>query len=126
MMNQRWRNGRDFYRVPDEVIRTSDYEIVTMTTEREIRQLIETHHYLKSLPPSRWRFGLYRHEQLVGAAVFSYPTNNRTITSVFGVRRLMVWNWGGCSCWMMCRETVRAGSWRNVSGGFGRRDWQGW
>lgn len=45
MMNQRWRNGRDSYRIPDEVIRTSDYEIVTMTTEREVRHLIGMHHY---------------------------------------------------------------------------------
>ncbi|MCL4499209.1 MAG: hypothetical protein M1335_03070, partial [Chloroflexi bacterium] len=83
-MNQRWRNGRASYRVPDEVIQTREYEIVAMATEREVRAFITAHHYLRSLPPSRFRFGLYRHEELVGAAVFTYPVNDRTITNVFG------------------------------------------
>lgn len=83
-MNQRWREGRASYRVPEEVIRTRDYEVVTMATEREVRELIAAHHYLRTLPPSRFRFGLYRHGALVGAAVFTYPVNDRTITNVFG------------------------------------------
>lgn len=84
LKNQRWRNRRSTYRVPEEVIRTQDYEIVPMHTEVEVRELIATHHYLHSLPPPRCRFGLYRHAELVGAAVFSYPTNDRSITNVFG------------------------------------------
>lgn len=83
-MNQRWKMGRASYRVPEEVIRTRDYEVVTMATEREVRELIATHHYLRTLPPLRFRFGLYRHDALVGAAVFTYPVNDRTITNVFG------------------------------------------
>jgi len=83
-VNQRWRNRRSLYRVPDEVIRTEEYEIAMMPTEREVRELIATHHYLRTLPPSRFRFALYRGETLVGAAVFTYPTNDRTISSIFG------------------------------------------
>lgn len=83
-MNQRWRNRRSLYRVPDEVIRTQEYEIVMMPTEGEVRELIATHHYLRTLPPSRFRFALYRRESLVGAAVFTYPTNDRTISKIFG------------------------------------------
>jgi hypothetical protein len=75
-MNQRWRNRRSLYRVPDEVIRTREYEIVMMPTEGEVRELIATHHYLRTLPPSRFRFALYRGENLVGAAVFTHPTND--------------------------------------------------
>jgi hypothetical protein len=82
-MNQRWKKGRASYRLPEEVIRTRDYEVATMATEREVRELIATHHYLRTLPPSRFRFGLYRHNALVGAAVFTYPVNDRTITNVF-------------------------------------------
>jgi hypothetical protein len=82
-MNQRWRTGRSSYRIPDEVIQTRHYEIATMATEGEVRAFIAMHHYLRSLPPSRFRFGLYRHEQLVGTAVFTYPVNDRTITNVF-------------------------------------------
>ena len=83
-MNQRWRNRRSLYRVPDEVIRTEEYEIAMMPTEHEVRGLIATHHYLRTLPPSRFRFALYRGETLVGAAVFTYPTNDRTISNIFG------------------------------------------
>lgn len=54
-----------------------------MATEREVRELIATHHYLRTLPPSRFRFGRYRHDAFVGAAVFTYPVNDRTITNVF-------------------------------------------
>ncbi len=83
-MNQRWKNRRSLYRIPDEVIQTKEYEIATMATEREVRELIATHHYLRTLPPSRFRFALYRRQTLVGAAVFTYPTNDRTISNVFG------------------------------------------
>lgn len=83
-MNQRWRERRTSYRVPEKVIRTRDYEVVTMATEREVRELIATHHYLRTLPPSRFRFGLYRHDALVGAAVSTHPVKDRTITNVFG------------------------------------------
>ncbi len=83
-MNQRWRNRRSLYRVPDEVIRTQEYDIAMMPTESEVRDLIATHHYLRTLPPSRFRFALNRRETLVGAAVFTYPTNDRTISSIFG------------------------------------------
>ncbi len=82
-MNQRWRTERSSYRIPDEVIQTRHYEIATMATEGEVRAFIAMHHYLRSLPPSRFRFGLYRHDQLVGTAVFTYPVNDRTITNVF-------------------------------------------
>lgn len=38
-MNQRWRRGSAAYRVPDEVIQTRAYEIVTMT-ERDMKAFI--------------------------------------------------------------------------------------
>ena len=84
-MNQRWRLGRSSYRVPDEVINPQDYEVVALRGEREAREFIRTHHYLKSTPPSRWRFGLFRRGVLVGVAVFSHPVNDRSITNVFSI-----------------------------------------
>lgn len=84
-MNQRRRLGRASYRVPDEVIDPGECEVATLTGEREAKEFIRTHHYLKSTPPSRWRFGLFRRGVLVGVAVFSYPVNDRSITNVFQI-----------------------------------------
>ncbi len=82
-MNQRWRNGRDWYRRPEEVIPTQDYEITEVTSDEVVRAFLRLHHYLKTTPPARFRFGLYRHGDLVGVCVFSHPTNDRTVTDVF-------------------------------------------
>lgn len=38
-MNERWRSGSASYRVPDDVIQTRAYEIVTMA-EREVKAFI--------------------------------------------------------------------------------------
>lgn len=84
-MNQRWWLGRTSYRVPDEVIDPREYEVATLAGEREAKEFIRTHHYLKSMPPSRWRFGLFRRSVLVGVAVFSHPVNDRSITNVFQI-----------------------------------------
>ena len=80
---QRWRNRRELYRPAGEVIRTREYEIVEISSDRIVRDFIFRHHYLKSTPPSRFRFGMYKSGELVGVAVFAYPTNDLTITSVF-------------------------------------------
>ncbi len=82
-MNQRWRNGRDWYRRPEEVIPTRDYEITEVTSDGIVRAFLRLHHYLKTTPPARFRFGLYRHGDLVGVCVFSHPTNDRTVTDAF-------------------------------------------
>ena len=74
-----------FVQGADEVINPRDYEVVALRGEREAREFIRTHHYLKSTPPSRWRFGLFRHGVLVGVAVFSHPVNDRSITNVFRI-----------------------------------------
>jgi hypothetical protein len=84
-MNQRWWLGRTSYRVPDEVLNPLEYEVATLAGERQAKEFIRTHHYLKSTPPSRWRFGLFRRGVLVGVAVFSHPVNDRSITNVFQI-----------------------------------------
>jgi hypothetical protein len=83
-MNQRWRFGRDFYRVPDEVINTREYEIHETTSDTLIRTFIAKHHYLRTTPPARFRFCLHRGEELVGVAVFTHPTNDLSITGTLG------------------------------------------
>jgi hypothetical protein len=87
-MNQRWRNGRTLYRPNGEVICTSQYEIGAVARDREAQAFIEEHHYSKSYPAARFRYGLYRHGRLTGVAVFSHPCNDAVLTNVFRCRAL--------------------------------------
>jgi hypothetical protein len=82
-MNQRWKNRNSSYRPAGELIRTVDYDIATIAGDREAREFIETHHYSKSYPAARFRFGLYHRGTLVGVAVFSVPCQDRVLTNVF-------------------------------------------
>lgn len=52
------------------------------------RRFVETHHYARSWPADRFRYGLWltepdRHEILVGVAVFGIPTSRKALTNVF-------------------------------------------
>ena len=113
---QRWHNRRDFYHPAGEVICTREYEIVEIGSDQIVRDSISRHHYLKTIPLCRFRYGLYKGRELAGVAVFGYPTNDRTISSVFGfepkVRSSRDW-----SCWMKSPQTVKAFLLRSVSGG---------
>lgn len=82
LLNQRWREGRDAYRRPDEPIRTLDYEVAPIDDDTTARAFVERHHYSRSYPAARVRVGLYRGPELVGVAVFSQPTNNAVITGL--------------------------------------------
>ena len=83
-MNQRWRARRDLYRPAGEVINTREYDIAETRSDRIVKDFIAEHHYLQTTPPARFRFCLYKGEQLGGVAVFAHPTNDRTITGMFG------------------------------------------
>lgn len=82
-LNQRWRDKCGSYRPAAEVIRTSEYEVAEIRTDTEARDFVLTHHYSSSYPAARFRFGLYRRGTLVGVAVFSHPSNDKTLTNVF-------------------------------------------
>jgi hypothetical protein len=81
-MNQRWREGRSSFR-PSEPIQTNQYEVDVMCHDRDARAFVVGHHYSRSYPAARFRYGVYRRGQLVGVAVFSHPTNDRVLTNVF-------------------------------------------
>jgi hypothetical protein len=83
--NQRWRQGADVYRPPEEPIRTADYDVAELPTDARARAFVLEHHYSGSYPAARWRFGLFRRGLLQGVAVFSHPCNDRVLTSVFPV-----------------------------------------
>ena len=87
VMNQRWRARRDLYRPAGEVINTREYEIAETRSDRIVKDFIATHHYLQTTPPARFRFCLYKGEQLVGVAVFAHPTNDRSHHQDIRLRR---------------------------------------
>ncbi len=80
---QRWRERRGSYRPAGEPIATRDHEVAAIPDDATAKAFVLRHHYARSYPAARFRFGLYRHGDLAGVAVFSHPANNRTL-DVFG------------------------------------------
>lgn len=80
---QRWRERRESYRPAREVIRTSEFDVAAIADDTTARDFVERHHYSGSYPPALERFGLYHRGELAGVAVFSYPVNDRSVSSVF-------------------------------------------
>lgn len=80
---QRWTERRASYRPAGEVINTREHEVVEMSDDARPKGFIVEHHYSGTYPAARWRFGLFRGERLVGVAVFSHPSNDKVLTSVF-------------------------------------------
>jgi hypothetical protein len=79
---QRWRGGRASYRPAGELIEPREYEVAPLG-EAAAKAFVVAHHYSKSYPAARFRFGLWRRGALVGAAVFSHPCRDEVLTSVF-------------------------------------------
>lgn len=81
---QRWELGRSSYRPAGETIRTSEYDVAEIL-DAAAKAFVKTHHYSGDYPAARYRFGLMNRGALVGAAVFSQPVNDRTVTKLFPV-----------------------------------------
>lgn len=77
----RWKERRGLYVPARETIVAAHYEVAPVS-EREAKLFVEQHHYSGSMPAARFCFGLYWGPLLVGVAVFSYPMNDRVLTSV--------------------------------------------
>jgi hypothetical protein len=80
---QRWRERRDSYRPAGEPINTVAYDVVPIAEDSIAKVFVRRHHYSGSYPAARFRFGLYRHAELVGVAVFSHPCSDHVLTRVF-------------------------------------------
>src|SRR4051812_20955318 len=86
---QRWRGGKGRYRPAGEVIVTSRHDVSEISSDTVARAFVEGHHYSRSFPAARRRFGLYEAGELVGVAVLSHPMHDAVTASVFpGVPRL--------------------------------------
>lgn len=71
---QRWRAGRCRWRPSAEGFDPRAYEVAPIADDTTARAFVEAHHYAKSYPAARRRFGLYtRRGALVGVAVYSVP-----------------------------------------------------
>lgn len=123
---QRWRAGRSSFR-PAEPIRTAAYDVASIPDDRTARAFIVDHHYSGSYPAARERIGLYRGGELAGVAVFSQPTNARTLSAVFPLEapratvelgRLVLLDDvpGNGETWFLgrCFELLRAAGYRGV------------
>lgn len=82
-LTQRWRENRASYRPAGEPIHTRSYEVAAIIGDAEAKAFVKQHHYSRSYPAARFRFGLYRAGALVGVAVFSHPVNDKTLTNIF-------------------------------------------
>lgn len=72
---QRHREGQVRWRPAREVVSLVGLEVADIDRDTA-RSFIERHHYERSYPAGRFRFGLYQRAELVGVAVFSQPVNN--------------------------------------------------
>lgn len=80
-INQRWRDGVASYR-PLDPIDTSAYEVAEISSDKVAKDFVERHHYSRSYPAARHRFGLYRRHELVGVAVFSHPPSEDVLAKL--------------------------------------------
>lgn len=82
---QRWRLGRDYWRVDrDEGLRKQDYA-VDVISDSVAKQFVVQNHYSASYPAAIERVGLFRGTELVGVCVFSVPMNNAAIPKYTGL-----------------------------------------
>lgn len=74
--SQRWREQRATYRPSEEIIDPSSYEVAPIDVA-VAKGFVTTHHYSHSFPADRERYGLFKHGDLCGVAVFSVPMSYR-------------------------------------------------
>lgn len=120
---QRWRDHRSLYRPAGEVIRTSDYDVAQIDDEATARTFVESHHYSRSYPAARRRFGLHLHGELVGVAIFSVPVQPLALACLPGgegveLGRLVLLDAvpANAESWMLarCFESLRRDSFPGV------------
>lgn len=93
MKSQRWRDGRDSYRPPDdERFDPSHHAVALVPGDNDVRPFVSEHHYSGSLPNSgRYRFLIYDtrrpswggEDGLVGAAAFGTPSGPSVLKAAF-------------------------------------------
>lgn len=82
---QRWRDRKAAWRLahPGEPFTGAGYDVRPILDDTTAERYVRAHHYSGSYPSALHRFGLYRGADLVGVAVYSFPTNVRVLTNAF-------------------------------------------
>src|SRR5438128_1652981 len=78
----RWYRGLSTEAPPEDLFRPSEYDVAPID-ERNAKEFVVTHHYSRSYPNARFRFGIYGPDGLAGVAVFSRGTNDLAILNAF-------------------------------------------
>ena len=84
-MNQRWREGVHSFRT--DHIDPSRYDVSPIPGDGVATGLCHSHHYSRSYPAARRRFGLYDRGDLVGVAVYSQPCSQGVLSRYFDPAR---------------------------------------
>lgn len=73
-VSQRWRERRSFFVDPSRRFDPRGWEVSIIPSDATARAFVEAHHYSKTFPAARRRFGLFAPGgTLEGVAVFSVP-----------------------------------------------------
>lgn len=76
-VNQRWRDHRGTFVVPDDHFSPHDYEVAYIPSDKVARAFVLQHHYEDGYPATRFRYGLYdRRGQLCGVAIYATIAGN--------------------------------------------------
>lgn len=78
--SQRWRAHRSILLSPKGEITAREYEVAEIQSDRVAKAFVVAHHYSRSFPAARVRFGLYHRGELVGVAVFSVPVRPEVVS----------------------------------------------
>jgi hypothetical protein len=82
---QRWRSGRCSWRPAGELFDAKAYEVAAITDDTTARRFVVEHHYSKTFPAARRRFGLYGPGgSLDGVAVYSVPAREAVLSPIPG------------------------------------------
>lgn len=77
---QRWRGRRHFFVAPERRFNPHGWEVSAIPDDNTAKQFVVRHHYSRSYPSARRRFGLYAPGgALTGVAVFSTPTRTEAL-----------------------------------------------
>lgn len=81
---QRWHERREYFRARAADFDPRAYVVEPIPDDRTARGFVERHHYAGTMPPARFRVGLYERRaffapELLGVAVFSVPMQAATV-----------------------------------------------
>lgn len=76
-VNQRWRDHRGTFIVPDDRFDPRNYEVAYIPSDKVAMDFVLQHHYEDGYPAARFRYGLYdRQGQLCGVAIYATIAGN--------------------------------------------------